>query len=55
MEGPYIGYHNSHTQLIPTLPRYKQKTMDVGLCHHGMARSQVADGGTASYMVGSCE
>jgi hypothetical protein len=24
-------------------------------CHHGMARPQVADGGTASYMEGSCE
>jgi len=25
------------------------------LCHHGMARPQVADGGMASYMEGSCE
>ena len=24
-------------------------------CHHGMARPQVADGGTASDMEGSCE
>jgi hypothetical protein len=30
-------------------------TMDVGPCHHGMARPRVADGGTASYMEGSCE
>jgi hypothetical protein len=30
-------------------------TMNVGPCHHGMARPQVADGGTASYMEGSCE
>jgi hypothetical protein len=29
--------------------------MNVGPCHHGMARSQVADGGTASYMEGSSE
>ena len=29
--------------------------MDVGPCHHGMARPQVADGGTASNMEGSCE
>jgi hypothetical protein len=29
--------------------------VNVGLCHHGMARPQVADGGTASYMEGSCE
>ena len=27
----------------------------VGPCHHGMARPQVADGGTASGMEGSCE
>ena len=27
----------------------------VGPCHHGMARPQVADGGTASDMQGSCE
>jgi hypothetical protein len=30
-------------------------SMDVGPCHHGMARPQVADGGKASYMEGSCE
>jgi hypothetical protein len=30
-------------------------SMYVGPCHHGMARSQVADGGTASYMEGGCE
>jgi hypothetical protein len=29
--------------------------MNVGPCHHGMARPQVADGGTAAYMEGSCE
>jgi hypothetical protein len=29
--------------------------MNVGPCHHGMTRPQVADGGTASYMEGSCE
>ena len=27
----------------------------VGPCHHGMARPQVADSGTACDMVGSCE
>ena len=27
----------------------------MGACHHGMARPQVADGGTASNMEGSCE
>jgi hypothetical protein len=29
--------------------------MNVGPCHHGMARPQFADGGTASDMEGSCE
>jgi hypothetical protein len=29
--------------------------MKVGPCHHGMERPQVAGGGTASYMEGSCE
>ena len=29
--------------------------MDVGLCHQGMARPQVADEGTASNMECSCE
>jgi hypothetical protein len=28
---------------------------EVGPCHHGMARPQVADGGTASDKEGSCE
>jgi hypothetical protein len=28
---------------------------EVDPCHHGMARRQVADGGTAFNMVGSCE
>ena len=29
--------------------------MNVGPCHHGMARPQVADGGMASSVEGSCE
>jgi hypothetical protein len=32
-----------------------KSAMDVGPCHHSMARPQVADGGTGSYMEGSCE
>jgi len=28
---------------------------EVGPCHHGMAHPQVADGGMASDMEGSCE
>ena len=31
------------------------KSVFVGPCHHGMARPQVADRGTASDMGGSCE
>jgi len=29
--------------------------MNIGSCHHGMARPQVADGGKASNMEVSCE
>ena len=32
-----------------------EKSHVVGRCHHGMARPQVADRGTASFMEGSCE
>ena len=31
------------------------RTSSLGPCHHNMARPQVADGGTASNMEGSCE
>ena len=31
------------------------RAMNVGPCHHAMARPRVADGGTASNMEGSCE
>jgi hypothetical protein len=30
-------------------------SVNVSPCHHGMARPQVADGGTATDMEGSCE
>jgi len=33
----------------------RMKARVVGPCHHGMARPQVADRGTASFMEGSCE
>jgi len=33
----------------------EQKFYVVGPCHHGMARPQVADRGTASDKEGSCE
>ena len=32
-----------------------QRAVLVGPCHHGMARPQVADRGTASDKEGSCE
>ena len=34
---------------------YGGRTMNVGPCHHGMARPRFADGGTVSNMEGSCE
>ena len=34
---------------------YIYKPCVVGPCHNGMARPQVADGGTASFMEGGCE
>ena len=34
---------------------YTDRTVFVGRCHYGMACPQVADGGTASDMEGSCE
>ena len=40
--------------LILTHPVYKMSVL-VGPCHHGMARPQVADRGTASDKEGSCE
>ena len=41
------------TTLIFNIP--SDLSVFVGPCHHGMARPQVADGGTASDMEGSCE
>ena len=46
--------------MLATLSNYEvQRThfhaIVVGPCHHGMARPQVADRGTASNMEGSCE
>ena len=35
--------------------RYLKQYHVVGPCHHGMARPQVADRGTASDKEGSCE
>ena len=33
----------------------QSRTSSLGPCHHSMARPQVAGGGTASDMQGSCE
>ena len=33
----------------------EEMSVFVGPCHHGIARPQVADGGTSSDMEGSCE
>jgi hypothetical protein len=47
-----VGQRYSPASLTPVK---RLGTMWVGPCHHGMARPQVADGGTASDMEGSCE
>ena len=41
--------------LSPIMFNLYSESMNVGPCHHGMARPRVADGGTASNMEGSCE
>jgi hypothetical protein len=41
--------------LLLLIPSIDQISMNVGPCHHGMARPQVADGGTASNMEGRRE
>jgi hypothetical protein len=41
--------------LLLLTPSISQISMNVGPCHHGMARPQVADGGTASNVEGSRE
>jgi hypothetical protein len=51
-ESPPLTRLRSRLQMLPEVP---EEPMNVGPCHHGMARPQVADGGTASDMEGSCE
>jgi hypothetical protein len=36
-------------------PRVRRWAVISGFCHHDVARPQVADGGTASNIEGSCE
>ena len=45
----------SYVLLLISTPITPDKPCVVGPCHHGMARPQVADRGTASNMEGSCE
>ena len=46
---------NGNPEAKIRLRRPRSGTVFVGPCHHVMARHQVADGGTASVMEGSCE
>ena len=40
--------------IAKTIDTHLLYVLRMGPCHHGMARPQVADGGTASDMEGSC-
>ena len=46
---------NPRNSMFYFMPVMGLLSVFVGPCHHGMARPQVADGGTASDMDGSCE
>ena len=54
-------HHIQHSEILRSSQRkkfyilYGSRSVFVGPCHHGMARPQFADGGTASDMEGSCE
>jgi len=55
---PFFSYVNTTLTLDATSNSEKHLTNHhdiVGPCHHGMARPQVADRGTASDKEGSCE
>ena len=41
--------------LFPFCLLYENLNVFVGPCHHGNARPEVADGGTASDVEGNCE
>jgi len=45
----------SQSQCLAKITSMVPLSMNVGPCHHGMARPRVVDGGTASNMEGSCE
>jgi hypothetical protein len=46
----FLHLHHQGIGILITL-----RAMNVGPCHHGIARPQVAKGETTSYMEGSCE
>ena len=48
-----MNLHSYH-QITKTKSVRINEGDEVGPCHHGMARPQVADGGTACSMEGSC-
>ena len=56
IEGGYVLSLNGARFGVPYYKLFIDKkcsTLNVGPCHHGMARPRVADGGTASNMEGS--
>ena len=50
-----ISLHEFSSAYIHLGHSFIHSPMNVGPCHHGMARPRFADGGTASNMEGSCE
>jgi hypothetical protein len=50
---PQVPATCPYPEPTPSSPHYHLH--ECRSCHHGMARPQVADGGTAFYMVGTCE
>jgi hypothetical protein len=55
VQGRTYKYYKDSLMVFVIRSVRKNVSMNVVPCHHGIARPQVADGGTASYMEGSCE
>ena len=49
------AYHCNELHCKKIKLTFRHRARVVGPCHHGMARPQIADRGTASNMEGSCE